>query len=135
MGDCHSQGDTSASATPINVLEMMRQFRDDPEDGESAGPSEELNGLSLDAPQDPALEPEPGQGPAPGPAPGSPCSAPVRLLEPDHEGDTDSCSSTPSTPTKQVPADLPLLSALLPLASEPHLALLGLFTFHQHDQL
>lgn len=92
-------GDTSSHDTPINVLEMMKQFRDDPEDGESAEPPDGLNGLSLEPSQDAAPGPE--LGPAPGLLPSSPCSATKGIMDPDHEGDTDSSNSSPSTPTKQ----------------------------------
>ncbi|KAJ8271490.1 hypothetical protein COCON_G00103490 [Conger conger] len=92
-------GDTSTTGTPINVLEMMKQFRDDPEDGENAGAPGGLNGLSLHPAQDPAPRPEP----APGEMPGSPCCASAKLLELEHASETDSCSSSPSTPTKQRP--------------------------------
>ncbi|KAJ8340178.1 hypothetical protein SKAU_G00348110 [Synaphobranchus kaupii] len=96
-------GDTTTPGTPINVLEMMKQFRDDPEDGESAGPTGGLNGLSLHTSQD--VGPAPEIGPAPAPGPGQVLGSVLRdrmgITEPDHEGDTDSSSTAPSTPTKQ----------------------------------
>uniref|UniRef100_A0A4W5KSQ8 Serine/threonine-protein kinase 33 n=1 Tax=Hucho hucho TaxID=62062 RepID=A0A4W5KSQ8_9TELE len=45
-------GDTNTPATPTNVLEMMRLFRDDPEEAESEVVSDVLNELSLSCSQD-----------------------------------------------------------------------------------
>ncbi|KAL7866343.1 hypothetical protein AOLI_G00141570 [Acnodon oligacanthus] len=89
-------GDNSTNASPTNVLEMMRQFRDAPEDGECDELSMGLSSLSLSRSQDslaePAASPEPPTAPALVPA-----SVPALSLE----VDTDSNSSKPSTPTKQ----------------------------------
>ncbi|KAJ8406444.1 hypothetical protein AAFF_G00300180 [Aldrovandia affinis] len=90
-------GDTSTSGTPTNVLEMMKQFRDEPEEGESAGFAGGLNGLFLR----PSQDSPPGPGAAPGQALGSACRDGTGSAEFDHEGDTDSSNSNPSTPTKQ----------------------------------
>ena len=42
------QGDTSNPATPTNVLEMMRLFRDDPDEGEEQEGSESSLSQSLE---------------------------------------------------------------------------------------
>ncbi|KAL0189102.1 hypothetical protein M9458_016201, partial [Cirrhinus mrigala] len=44
-------GDTSTTVTRTNVLEMMRQFRNAPEDEESAEMNEGLQNLSLTSSQ------------------------------------------------------------------------------------
>ncbi|KAG7468460.1 hypothetical protein MATL_G00143490 [Megalops atlanticus] len=81
-------GDTSTPSTPTNVLEMMKQFLDDPEDVDgTVGVTGGLNGLLLGTP----LEPTPGSASNEG----------AGLAEANHEGDTDSSSSSSSTPTKQ----------------------------------
>ncbi|KAI1889829.1 hypothetical protein AGOR_G00166960 [Albula goreensis] len=86
-------GDTSTPATPTNVLEMMKQFRNDPEEGESTGVIGGLNSLSLDPSLDTSLGPRAGLN--------STCSDGTGSAEPDRERDTDSSNSNPSTPTKQ----------------------------------
>ncbi|KAJ8247556.1 hypothetical protein GJAV_G00247690 [Gymnothorax javanicus] len=78
-------GDTLRLDTPINVLEMMKQFRDSQDDGESG----ELS-------QDGAVEQTPG----------SPRGVPAGIPKPKHEDYPDS-GSNPSTPTKQLPKKKP----------------------------
>ncbi|XP_051507936.1 serine/threonine-protein kinase 33-like [Myxocyprinus asiaticus] len=76
-------GDTSTSATQTNVLEMMRQFRNAPEDKECVELSEGLHNLSVIPSQD---------------------RGPPELLEtpaPHLEEDTDNNCSKPSTPNKK----------------------------------
>ncbi|XP_072516594.1 serine/threonine-protein kinase 33 isoform X2 [Salminus brasiliensis] len=77
------RGDTSTNATPTNVLVMMQQFRDAPEDVESDEISMGLSSLSLSRSQDSLAEPVASPEP----------------LAPDE--DPDSNISKPSTPTKQ----------------------------------
>ena len=56
------QGDTSNPATPTNVLEMMRLFRDDPDEGEeregseSCELSQSLEEISLRTPSNNSLQ-------------------------------------------------------------------------------
>ncbi|XP_066503967.1 serine/threonine-protein kinase 33 isoform X2 [Hoplias malabaricus] len=89
------RGDTSMNASPTNVLEMMRQFRDAPEDFESDELSTGLSSLSLSHSQNSLAEPAASPDP---PAP-TPSSAPTQAPSPN--GDMDNNSSKPSTPTKQ----------------------------------
>uniref|UniRef100_A0A8C7FV98 Serine/threonine-protein kinase 33 n=1 Tax=Oncorhynchus kisutch TaxID=8019 RepID=A0A8C7FV98_ONCKI len=128
-------GDTNTLATPTNVLEMMRLFRDDPEEAEREEESEVvsdvLNELSLSCSQDsltlepratledgagsehtvtlePRVRPENRAGMEggarledqvrPEPRVASACR---NIAELSYEGDTDSSSSKPTTPTKQ----------------------------------
>ncbi|KAI4889269.1 hypothetical protein NFI96_013534 [Prochilodus magdalenae] len=96
------RGDTSTNASPTNVLEMMRQFRDAPEDGESDELSKGLSSLSFslafsrsqDSLAESVASPEPPTAPAL-----SPASVPTLALS--LNGDTDSNSSKPSMPAKQ----------------------------------
>lgn len=84
-----SKGDTSTTVTRTNVLEMMRQFRNAPEDEESAEMNEGLQNLSLTSSQDKGSGPRTSQelSVTPGPP----------------EDITDSSSSSkPSTPNKKV---------------------------------
>ncbi|XP_049321353.1 serine/threonine-protein kinase 33 isoform X2 [Astyanax mexicanus] len=89
------RGDTSTNATPTNVLLMMQQFRDAPEDGDGEELSSGLSSFSFSHSQDglaervTSLEPPSG---SPGPVLAS-------VLNTDE--DPDSSSSKPSTPTKQ----------------------------------
>ncbi|XP_076880085.1 serine/threonine-protein kinase 33 isoform X2 [Brachyhypopomus gauderio] len=80
-------GDTSTNASPTNVLEMMRQFQDAPEEGDSDEMSKDLGCLSLSRSQDSLCEPM---------ASPEPPSAPVPALELNPDS-----NSKPSTPTKQ----------------------------------
>ncbi|GAA6082547.1 serine/threonine-protein kinase 33 isoform X1 [Tachysurus ichikawai] len=50
------QGDTSTNASPTNVLVMMRQFQNAPEDGESEEVSEGMGSLSLSCSQESVVE-------------------------------------------------------------------------------
>uniref|UniRef100_A0A8C9W3P3 Serine/threonine kinase 33 n=1 Tax=Scleropages formosus TaxID=113540 RepID=A0A8C9W3P3_SCLFO len=89
-------GDTSLPVMPTNVLEMMKQFRDDPEDRDWVELRDSLNGVSL--------SPSPERTP--------PAEAEVTSTGSDHEGseevslkddpDRSSGSSKPSTPTRKV---------------------------------
>ncbi|XP_029623623.1 serine/threonine-protein kinase 33-like isoform X3 [Salmo trutta] len=131
-------GDSNTLATPTNVLEMMRLFRDDPEEAESEEESEVvsdvLNELSLSCSQDsltlkpratledgagsehtvtlePRVRPENRAGMEggarledqvrPEPRGASARSNRRNITELSYEGDTDSSSSKPITPTKQ----------------------------------
>ncbi|RXM34464.1 Serine/threonine-protein kinase 33 [Acipenser ruthenus] len=89
-------GDTSTPARPSNVLEMMKQFRDDPNDTECGELETDLNGLSLKSPEDkPVGSLEVAEERA------SSASS-NGTLELGLEAETDSGISKPSTPTKQV---------------------------------
>lgn len=84
-----SKGDTSTAVTRTNVLEMMRQFRNAPEDEEIGETSEGLHGLSLSSSQDK------GSGPR--------TSQELSVTPATSENVTDSSnSSKPSTPNKKV---------------------------------
>ncbi|MGH0131784.1 UNVERIFIED_CONTAM: hypothetical protein FKN15_053150 [Acipenser sinensis] len=90
------KGDTSTPARPSNVLEMMKQFRDDPDDTECGELETDLNGLSLKSPKDkPVGSLEVAEERA------SSASS-NGTLELGLEAETDSGISKPSTPTKQV---------------------------------
>ncbi|KAK3533825.1 hypothetical protein QTP70_032167 [Hemibagrus guttatus] len=86
-------GDTSTTASPTNVLLMMRQFRDTPEDGESEEVSEGMCSLSLSCSQDSAVESAASSEPPTAP-PSGPLSAPAQTL-------SLSSKKNPSTSTKQ----------------------------------
>ncbi|XP_053093849.1 serine/threonine-protein kinase 33 isoform X1 [Pangasianodon hypophthalmus] len=91
-------GDTSTNASPTNVLVMMRQFRNAPEDDESEEVSEGMGSLSLSCSQDSVVEsvasPEPPSAP-----PSAPGCAQAQTLS--LNGDLNSSSKKPSTSTKQ----------------------------------
>uniref|UniRef100_A0A668A476 Serine/threonine kinase 33 n=1 Tax=Myripristis murdjan TaxID=586833 RepID=A0A668A476_9TELE len=98
-------GDTNNTATPTNVLEMMRHFREDPdvtnslEQDESEAIAQTLEELSLTSSEDIVVA-EQRAASAP-----SDCRSHAEL---NHEGDSDSSSKT-LTPTKQVQTCLVLL--------------------------
>ncbi|XP_016323891.1 serine/threonine-protein kinase 33-like isoform X1 [Sinocyclocheilus anshuiensis] len=79
-------GDTSTTVTRTNVLEMMRQFRNAPEDEESVEMSEGLQNLSLTSSQDKGSGPRTSQELSVTPAP------PEDVID---------SSSKPSTPNKK----------------------------------
>ncbi|MCI4383064.1 hypothetical protein PGIGA_G00022040 [Pangasianodon gigas] len=91
-------GDTSTNASPTNVLVMMQQFRNAPEDDESEEVSEGMGSLSLSCSQDSVVEsvasPEPPSAP-----PSAPGCAQAQTLS--LNGDLNSSSKKPSTSTKQ----------------------------------
>ncbi|XP_041916710.1 serine/threonine-protein kinase 33 isoform X2 [Alosa sapidissima] len=93
-------GDTTMAATPTNVLEMMRQFRNDPEDSEVDEAGSGLEQMSLCCSQNSPSKPTQTQTPTPTRTEASlersGCSDCASLLE---EADTD--GSKPSTPSKQ----------------------------------
>ncbi|XP_058256235.1 serine/threonine-protein kinase 33 isoform X1 [Hemibagrus wyckioides] len=78
-------GDMSTTASPTNVLLMMRQFRNAPEDGESEEVSEGMCSLSLSCSQDSVVESV---------ASSEPPSAPVQTL-------SLNSNKKPSTSSKQ----------------------------------
>ncbi|XP_053490868.1 serine/threonine-protein kinase 33, partial [Ictalurus furcatus] len=107
-------GDTSTDASPTNVLVMMRQFRNAPEDGESEEVSEGMGSITLSCSQDSVIEsvasPEPPSPPSappspppsappPSPPPAAPGCAPAQTLS--LNGDLNSSNKKPSTSTKQ----------------------------------
>ncbi|RXM27165.1 Suppression of tumorigenicity 5 protein [Acipenser ruthenus] len=99
-------GDTSTPARPSNVLEMMKQFRDDPDDTECGELETDLNGLSLKSPEDkPVGSLEVAEERA------SSASS-NGTLELGLEAETDSGISKPSTPTKQINKKKTLTSSL-----------------------
>lgn len=93
------QGDTSTDVSPTNVLVMMQQFLNAPQDGESEEVSEGMGSLSLSCSQDSVIEsvasPEPPSAP-----PSAPVFPPVQTLS--LNGDLNSSNKKPSTSTKQV---------------------------------
>ncbi len=64
-----SKGDTSTTVTRTNVLEMMRQFRNAPEEEECVKMSEGLQNLSLTSSQDKGSGPRTSQELSVTPAP------------------------------------------------------------------
>ncbi|XP_041131268.1 serine/threonine-protein kinase 33-like isoform X1 [Polyodon spathula] len=99
-------GDTSTPARPSNVLEMMKQFRDDPDDTECGELETDLNGLSLKSPEDkPVGSLEVAEQRA------SSASS-NGTLELGLEAETDSGISKPSTPNKQINKKKTLTSSL-----------------------
>lgn len=117
------QGDTSTDASPTNVLVMMRQFRNAPEDGESEEVSEGMGSITLSCSQDSVIEsvasPEPPSPPSappspppsappPSPPPAAPGCAPAQTLS--LNGDLNSSNKKPSTSTKQVISPLTVFS-------------------------
>lgn len=84
-----SKGDNSTTVTRTNVLEMMRQFRNAPEDEECVEMSEGLQNLSLTSSKDKGSGPRTSQELSVTPAP------------PEDVIDSNS-SSKPSTPNKKV---------------------------------
>lgn len=94
------QGDTSTGASPTNVLVMMRQFRDAPEDGESEEVSEGMGSVSFSCSRDGVVEYMASSEPQLVP-PSAPEGAPAQTLS--HDGDPNSSSNkNSSTSTKQV---------------------------------
>ncbi|MGH0185548.1 UNVERIFIED_CONTAM: hypothetical protein FKN15_020976 [Acipenser sinensis] len=89
-------GDTSTPARPSNVLEMMKQFRDDPDDTECGELETDLNGLSLKSPEDKPV------GSLEVAEERTSSASSNGTLELGREAETDSGISKPSTPTKQV---------------------------------
>lgn len=94
------------AATPTNVLEMMRQFRCDPEASEVDDADSGLEQMSLHCSQDSQSKPMQTQTQTETETEASleqsGCSDCVSLAE---EADTD--GSKPSTPSKQVPSCSP----------------------------
>uniref|UniRef100_A0A8B9JBX2 Serine/threonine kinase 33 n=1 Tax=Astyanax mexicanus TaxID=7994 RepID=A0A8B9JBX2_ASTMX len=92
------RGDTSTNATPTNVLLMMQQFRDAPEDGDGEELSSGLSSFSFSHSQDGLAERVTSLEPTSG------STGPVlaSVLNTDEDPDSSSSSSKPSTPTKQV---------------------------------
>ncbi|MBN3322457.1 STK33 kinase, partial [Atractosteus spatula] len=99
-------GDTSTPARPSNVLEMMKQFRDDPDDIDNGSLQDDLNGLSLKSSQEDAFQPRDVIDQRCSSA-GSNGASDLNV-----EMDTDSGSSKPSTPTKQLQKKKTLTSSL-----------------------
>ncbi|XP_015193532.1 serine/threonine-protein kinase 33 isoform X2 [Lepisosteus oculatus] len=99
-------GDTSTPARPSNVLEMMKQFRDDPDDIDNGSLEDDLNGLSLKSSQEDAFQPRDVIDQRCSSA-GSNGASDLNV-----EMDTDSGSSKPSTPTKQIQKKKTLTSSL-----------------------
>ncbi|MBN3291003.1 STK33 kinase, partial [Polypterus senegalus] len=83
-------GDTSTSVRHSNVLEMMKQFRNDPDDGECGHLNDSLNGISLNQSEDDNLHAK---------YESEDRASPLDTVD----TETDSGSSKPSTPTKQPP--------------------------------
>ncbi|XP_039604343.1 serine/threonine-protein kinase 33 [Polypterus senegalus] len=81
-------GDTSTSVRHSNVLEMMKQFRNDPDDGECGHLNDSLNGISLNQSEDDNLHAK---------YESEDRASPLDTVD----TETDSGSSKPSTPTKQ----------------------------------
>lgn len=98
------QGDTSTDASPTNVLVMMRQFRNAPEDGESKEVSEGIGSLSLNCSQDSVIEAVASSKPPPFPLsapPPAPEHAPAQILSLNEDLNSSS-NKKPTTSTKQV---------------------------------
>ncbi|KAM9461680.1 serine/threonine-protein kinase 33 isoform 2-T2 [Clarias gariepinus] len=91
-------GDTSTDASPTNVLEMMRQFRNASEDGESEEVSEGMGSLSLSCSQDSVFESEACPEP-PSVPPTVPGRAPAQTLGLNR--DTNDSNRQPCASSKQ----------------------------------